>query len=158
MMTKFYELTVKDTEQQEVSLNEYEGNVLLIVNTAIKCGLAPQYEELQHLYETYQEQGFVVFDFPSNQFLQSPENNEETNEFCTTNFGTTFPRFDKVRVNGKEAAPIYKHLRNQQGGLFGDAIKWNFTKFLVDRQGNVVERYGPTVEPKEIEEDIQALL
>lgn len=157
-MTKLYELTVKDTNKQDIALNDYAGKVLLIVNTAIKCGLAPQYEALQELYDTYQNEGLVVLDFPSNQFLQSPEDNEETNEFCTANFGTTFPRFDKVKVNGKDAAPIYKHLKDQQGGLFGDAVKWNFTKFLVDRQGNVVERYGPTVDPKEIEVNIKKLL
>lgn len=157
-MTQLYNLTVTDTDNQDFALSQYEGNVLLIVNTAIKCGLAPQYEELQHLYENYQDKGFLVLDFPSNQFLQSPENNEETNEFCTANFGTTFPRFDKIRVNGNDADPLYQHLKEQQGGMFGDAIKWNFTKFLVDRQGNIVERYAPTVDPKDIEEKIKSLL
>lgn len=157
-METIYDVTVKSNQGKTVSLAEYKGKVLLIVNTAIKCGLAPQYEELQGLYDQYQDEGFVVLDFPSNQFLQSPESNEETAEHCTQNYGTTFPRFDKVNVNGQEASPLYKHLKEQQGGLFGKAIKWNFTKFLVDREGKVVERYGPTVTPKEIEDDIQNLL
>jgi glutathione peroxidase len=157
-METIYDITVKDNQGKTTSLAEYQGDVLLIVNTAIKCGLAPQYEDLQDLYDQYQEEGFVVLDFPSNQFLQSPESNEETTEHCTQNYGTTFPRFDKVNVNGQEASPLYKHLKEQQGGLFGKAIKWNFTKFLVDREGKVVERYAPTVNPKEIEEDIQNLL
>lgn len=157
-MASIYDVTVQDDQEKDVSLAKYEGKVLLIVNTAIKCGLAPQYEELQELYERYQNEGFVVLDFPSNQFLQSPETNEETDEFCTGTYGTTFPRFDKVNVNGKEASPLYKHLKKQQGGLLGDAIKWNFTKFLVDREGKIIDRYAPTTDPKDIEEDIQSLL
>lgn len=157
-MTTIYDITVKDANNETVLLSEYEGKVLLIVNTAIKCGLAPQYEELQALYEKYQEQGFYVLDFPSNQFLQSPESAEETNDYCIREYGTTFPRFEKVNVNGAEADPLYKHLKKQQGGLFSDAIKWNFTKFLIDRDGKVIKRYAPTVNPKEIEADIKVLL
>lgn len=157
-MASIYDITVKDNQNGDVSLAEYEGKVLLIVNTAIKCGLAPQYEELQELYERYEAEGFVVLDFPSNQFLQSPETNEETDEFCTGTYGTTFPRFNKVNVNGEDASSLYKHLKGQQGGVLGDAIKWNFTKFLVDRDGTVVDRYAPTVEPKDIEADIKELL
>lgn len=157
-MASIYDITVKDNQNGDVSLAEYEGKVFLIVNTAIKCGLAPQYEELQELYERYEAEGFVVLDFPSNQFLQSPETNEETDEFCTGTYGTTFPRFNKVNVNGEDASSLYKHLKGQQGGVLGDAIKWNFTKFLVDRDGTVVDRYAPTVEPKDIEADIKELL
>lgn len=157
-MQTIYDINVLDSNKNEVSLSDYKGKVLLIVNTAIKCGLAPQYEGLQNLYERYEDQGFVVLDFPSNQFLQSTESNEETAEHCTTNFGTTFPRFDKVNLNGDNAAPLYKHLKKEQGGLLSKAIKWNFTKFLVDREGNVVERYAPTDEPETIEEDILKLL
>lgn len=157
-MQTIYDIKVLDSNENEVSISDYKDKVLLIVNTAIKCGLAPQYEGLQDLYERYEEQGFVVLDFPSNQFLQSPESNEETDEHCTANFGTTFPRFDKVSVNGDDATPLYKHLKEQQGGVLGNAIKWNFTKFLVDRNGKVVERYAPTVQPADIEEDILKLL
>ena len=157
-METIYDISVKDNQGKKATLVEYKGEVLLIVNTAIKCGLAPQYEELQNLYERYQKEGFVVLDFPSNQFLQSPESNEETTEYCTQNYGTTFPRFDKINVNGSETSPLYKHLKEQQGGLFGKAIKWNFTKFLVDRHGKVVERFAPTVTPEGIETDIQNLL
>ncbi len=157
-MTTLYDISVKDANNDTVQLSTYKGNILLIVNTAIKCGLAPQYEELQALYESYQDQGFYVLDFPSNQFLQSPESSEETNEVCTREYGTTFPRFEKVNVNGSDASPLYKHLKNQQGGMFSSAIKWNFTKFLVDRDGSVIKRYAPTVNPKEIEADIKVLL
>lgn len=157
-MTTLYDISVKDANNDTVQLSTYKGNILLIVNTAIKCGLAPQYEELQALYESYQDQGFYVLDFPSNQFLQSPESSEETNEVCTREYGTTFPRFEKVNVNSSDASPLYKHLKNKQGGMFSSAIKWNFTKFLVDRDGSVIKRYAPTVNPKEIEADIKVLL
>ncbi len=157
-MSSIYDLSVKDTKNETVQLSIFKGKILLIVNTAIKCGLAPQYEELQSLFEKYQDQGFYVLDFPSNQFLQSPESAEKTDDFCTREYGTTFPRFDKVNVNGSEASPLYKHLKEQQGGMFSSAIKWNFTKFLVDREGNIIKRYAPTVNPKEIEADIKVLL
>lgn len=157
-MTTLYDISVKNANNETVEFSAYEGNVLLIVNTAIKCGFAPQYEDLQALYEKYEDQGFYVLDFPSNQFLQSPETSEETNAFCTREYGTTFPRFEKIDVNGAEASPIYKHLKKQQGGMFSSVIKWNFTKFLVDRNGQVIKRYAPMINPKEIEADIQALL
>lgn len=157
-MSTLYDIEVKDNQEELVSLSKYSDNVLLIVNTAVKCGLAPQYEGLQSLYETYKDDGFVVLDFPSNQFLQSPESNSVTEDICTTNYGTTFPRFDKVNVNGENASPLYKFLRQELGGLLSSAIKWNFTKFLVDREGHVVKRYAPTIDPKDIEEDIQKLL
>lgn len=157
-MSAIYDISVKNTNNETVLLSKYKGDILLIVNTAIKCGLAPQYNELQELYEKYHERGFTVLDFPSNQFLQSPETNEETDAYCTQNYGTTFPRFDKVNVNGKDTSPIFKHLKEQQGGLFSTAIKWNFTKFLVDRDGHVIRRYAPTVTPREMEADIKVLL
>lgn len=157
-MATLYEISVKDKAGENVSLSDYKGNVLLIVNTAMKCGLAPQYEGLQSLYDKYKTEGFYVLDFPSNQFLQSPGSNEEIDEFCTANYGTTFPRFDKISVNGSGASPLYKFLKQQKGGVVGDVIKWNFTKFLVDREGNVIQRYTPTVDPSEIEKDIQDLL
>lgn len=157
-MNTLYEIEVKDYQGEIVSLSKYQNSVLLIVNTAVKCGLAPQYEGLQALYESYKDEGLVVLDFPSNQFLQSPETNDDTNTICQTNYGTTFPRFDKVNVNGDNASPLFKFLRQEQGGILGSVIKWNFTKFLVDRQGQVVKRYAPTVQPKDIEADIKTLL
>lgn len=157
-MSELYEINVKDNKGNDVSLSDYKDSVLLVVNTAVKCGLAPQYEGLQKLYEEYKDEGFVVLDFPSNQFLQSPETNEETETICQTTFNTTFPRFDKVDVNGEKASPIFKFLRQEQGGMLGNAIKWNFTKFLIDRNGKVIKRFAPTAEPHEIESDIKKLL
>ena len=157
-MSELYEITVKDNKGNNVLLSDYKESVLLVVNTAVKCGLAPQYDGLQDLYDKYKDQGFVVLDFPSNQFLQSPESNEETETICQSNYGTTFPRFDKVNVNGENASPIFKFLRQEQGGVLGNAIKWNFTKFLIDRNGQVIKRFAPTVEPSEIESDIKELL
>lgn len=157
-MSELYEINVKDNKGNDVSLSDYKDSVLLVVNTAVKCGLAPQYEGLQKLYEEYKDEGFVVLDFPSNQFLQSPETNEETETICQTTFNTTFPRFDKVDVNGEKASPIFKFLRQEQGGMLGNAIKWNFTKFLIDRNGKVIKRFAPTAVPHEIESDIKKLL
>lgn len=157
-MSELYEITVKDNKGNDVLLSDYKESVLLVVNTAVKCGLAPQYDGLQDLYDKYKDEGFVVLDFPSNQFLQSPESNEDTETICQTNYGTTFPRFDKVNVNGENASPIFKFLRQEQGGVLGNAIKWNFTKFLIDRNGQVVKRFAPTAEPSEIESDIKKLL
>lgn len=157
-MSELYEITVKDNKGNDVLLSDYKESVLLVVNTAVKCGLAPQYDGLQDLYDKYKDEGFVVLDFPSNQFLQSPESNEETETICQTNYGTTFPRFDKVNVNGENASPIFKFLRQEQGGVLGNAIKWNFTKFLIDRNGQVIKRFAPTAEPDEIESDIKKLL
>lgn len=157
-MSELYAITVKDNKGNDVQLAKYKDSVLLVVNTAVKCGLAPQYEGLQNLYDQYKDDGFVVLDFPSNQFLQSPESNDETETICATNYGTTFPRFDKVNVNGENASPLFKFLRQEQGGVLGNAVKWNFTKFLVDRNGQVVKRFAPTAEPSEIEADIKKIL
>lgn len=157
-MTSLYEIKVNDSKGNPITLDKYKGKVLLIVNTATRCGLAPQYEGLQDLYEAYHEEGFHVLDFPSNQFLQTPESSEEIDEFCNVNYQTTFPRFEKVNVNGADASPVFKFVRKEQGGIMGNAIKWNFTKFLIDREGNVVKRFSPTSEPKEIEKHIKELL
>jgi len=154
-----YDITVLDRSEQEVSLKDYQGKVLLIVNTATKCGHTPQYNGLEALYEKYRGQGFEILDFPCNQFAgQAPGTNEEIHQFCTLNFGTTFPRFAKVNVNGKEASPLFTYLKEQQKGEGTGRIKWNFTKFLVDREGNVVKRFEPKDEPEEMEADIRALL
>jgi glutathione peroxidase len=155
-----YDFTVKDIRGSDVSLGEYSGKVLLIVNVASKCGLTQtNYKELNVLYEKYKSQGFEILAFPCNQFAgQEPGNNEAIQEVACTMFKAEFPIFDKIEVNGKNAAPIYKFLKSQKGGIFGDGIKWNFTKFLVNKEGKVVERYAPTTSPLKIEKDIQNLL
>lgn len=157
-MSELYNITVKDNKGNDVQLSDYKDSVLLVVNTAVKCGLSPQYDGLQNLYNQYKDAGFIVLDFPSNQFLQSPESNEDTETICKKNYGTTFPQFDKVNVNGENASPLFKFLRQEKGGVLGNTIKWNFTKFLVDRNGQVVKRFAPTAAPSEIESDIKKLL
>ncbi|KAG2726073.1 hypothetical protein I3760_01G095000 [Carya illinoinensis] len=155
-----YDFTVKDIRGNDVSLSEYNGKALLIVNVASKCGLTQtNYKELNVLYEKYKSQGFEILAFPCNQFAgQEPGSNEEIQEVVCTRFKAEFPVFDKIEVNGKNAAPLYKFLKSQKGGIFGDGIKWNFTKFLVNKEGKVVERYAPTTSPLKIEKDIQNLL
>ncbi|KAF3449203.1 hypothetical protein FNV43_RR09931 [Rhamnella rubrinervis] len=155
-----YDFTVKDIRGNDVSLSEYRGKILLIVNVASKCGLTQSnYDELNVLYEKYKDKGFEILAFPCNQFAgQEPENNEKIQEFVCTRFKAEFPVFDKVEVNGKNAAPLYKFLKSQKGGILGDGIKWNFTKFLVNKEGKVVERYAPITKPLKIEKDIVNLL
>ena len=154
-----YELTVKDAEGRERSLSEFGGKVLLIVNTATGCGFTPQYEGLQTLYERYREQGFEILDFPCNQFGgQAPGSEKEIVDFCQINYGVSFPQFSKIEVNGKNESPLYTFLKGEKGGFMGSRIKWNFTKFLVDREGRVVERFAPAVTPEKIEERIKELL
>lgn len=154
-----YDFKVKNNKGSEVSLSEYKGKVLLIVNTATGCGFTPQYDGLQDLYEKYKDSGLEILDFPCDQFgHQAPGNDEEIANFCTGRFGITFPQFSKIEVNGKNASPLYDWLKSQKSGILGKAIKWNFTKFLIDKNGNVVERFAPTVEPKNIGEKIKELL
>lgn len=155
-----YEFTVKDIHGNEVPLNNYQGKVLLIVNVASKCGLTQSnYKELNILYERYKDRGFEILAFPCNQFaFQEPGTNEEIEEAVCTRFKAEFPIFDKIGVNGKDTAPLYKFLKSDKGGLFVNAIKWNFTKFLVNKEGKVVERYSPTTSPLAIEKDIKNLL
>ena len=154
-----YDYTVKGRAGEDVSLSDYKGKVLLVVNTATGCGFTPQYEGLQKLYDTHKDKGFEVLDFPCNQFAnQAPGTNEEIQSFCTLNYGTTFPRFSKIDVNGKNASDLYKFLKKQKGSVLGSSIKWNFTKFLIDREGNVVKRFAPADTPESIESDIVALL
>lgn len=154
-----YDFTVLDRGEQPVSLSEYKGKVLLIINTATKCGHTPQYTGLQALYQQYHDQGLEILDFPCNQFAgQAPGSNEAIHEFCTLNFGIKFPQFAKVKVNGKDADPLFKFLKEQQPGEGKGRIQWNFTKFLIDRQGNVVRRFEPKAEPGTMEADIKALL
>ena len=154
-----YDFKVLDYQGNEVSLDVYKGKVLLIVNTATGCGFTPQYEGLEALYNELSEKGFEVLDFPCNQFAgQAPGTDQEIHEFCTLKYKTSFKQFQKIKVNGKEESPLYTYLKDQKGGALGKRIKWNFTKFLVDRDGNVVERYAPTVKPADIKEDILKLL
>lgn len=154
-----YDFTVKDAQGNDVNMKEYEGKVLLIVNTATGCGFTPQYDGLQDLYEKYQNKGFEILDFPCNQFgNQAPGTEEEIGNFCQSRYGITFKLFKKINVNGANEEPLFTHLKNQKGGLMGKNIKWNFTKFLVDRKGNVVDRFAPTTEPKKIEDKIEGLL
>lgn len=155
-----YDFTVKDIHGKDASLSDYKGKVLLIVNVASKCGLTDSnYKELNTLYEKYKTQGFEILAFPCNQFgWQEPGSNEEIKEVVCSTFKAEFPLFQKIQVNGNNAAPLYKFLKSQKGGVLVDEIKWNFAKFLVDRQGNVVERYAPTMSPLQIESEIQNLL
>jgi glutathione peroxidase len=174
-----YDFTVKNNQGEDVALSAYRGKALLVVNTATKCGLTPQYEALQALYTKYRERGFEILDFPCNQFLsQAPGGDDEINTFCTLTYGTTFPRFAKIEVNGDKAAPLFVWLKEQQPedkdaasskGFMaaiqqflskaapGD-IKWNFGKFLIDRTGTVHARYSPACKPQQLEADIESLL
>lgn len=173
------DFTVQGNHGNRVSLAAYAGQVLLVVNTATRCGLTPQYEALQALYEKYQQQGFVVLDFPCNQFLkQAPGTDEEISEFCTLKYNTTFPRFAKIDVNGPDASPLYVWLKQQAPEDEGDAaaksfekkiklltlrnkhndIKWNFGKFLINRNGEVVARYSPAYTPEKLQQEIEKLL
>lgn len=153
-----YDFTVKTRKGEDFSLSEYKGKVMLIVNTATGCGFTPQYEGLENLYKKYNEKGLEILDFPCNQFAgQAPGTDEEIHEFCTLKYNTTFDQFAKIEVNGKNESPLFTYLKNQKHGLL-KAIKWNFTKFLVDREGNVVERFEPTTTPEKMEKDILKLL
>ena len=154
-----YEFSVKNQRGEDFSLSEYKGKVLLIVNTATKCGFTPQYDELEELYEKYNEQGFEILDFPCNQFFkQAPGTAEEINSFCSLRFGTKFPRFAKIDVNGDNADPLFKYLcsQNEEGKL--KKVKWNFTKFLIGKDGEFVARFEPTAKPKSFEDAIKAEL
>jgi len=144
---------------REQALADYQGKVVLVVNTASQCGLTPQFEGLESLYEKYVDQGLVVLGFPCNQFAgQEPGTADEIGAFCQKNYGVSFPMFDKIDVNGDDTHPLYQWLRTEKGGLLGSAIKWNFTKFLVGRDGQVIKRYAPTTEPEKIADDIEDAL
>lgn len=158
-MTTVYDFSVKTPAGEAVDLQAYAGKVLLIVNTASKCGFTPQFEELQSLYERYEKQDFVILGFPCDQFNnQEFDKIEETMDFCQKNYGVTFPMFEKLDVHGEHAHPLFTFLQEQQGGILTKKIKWNFTKFLIDASGNVIDRYAPMTKPKSIEKDIvQAL-
>ncbi|NNJ28766.1 glutathione peroxidase [Lacrimispora defluvii] len=154
-----YDITVTDRKGNPVTLSQYKGKTLLIVNTATGCGFTPQYEGLEALYRKYRNQGFEILDFPCNQFgHQAPGTEEEIHQFCTMNYEVSFPQFAKIEVNGPSESPLYSYLKSQQPGILGSNIKWNFTKFLVDKNGSVTKRYAPTDKPEKLEKDILALL
>lgn len=154
-----YDIEVKKTNGESYTLDAYRGKVMLIVNTASQCGFTPQFEALQHLYETYEAQGFVVLGFPCNQFgKQEPGSGEEAAQNCKINYGVSFPMHEKINVNGKEKHPLYAYLTAEQNGFLTNSIKWNFTKFLVDRDGRVVKRFSPQKQPDQLKTDIEALL
>lgn len=158
-MTTIYEFNAKDLNGNEVDFNQFKDKVLLIVNTASKCGFTPQFEGLEKLHQSYKDQGLVVIGFPCNQFgSQDPGSNEEIGEFCQKNYGVSFLMMQKIDVNGDNEHPLYTWLKKQEGGFLTDSIKWNFTKFLVNRQGEVVDRFAPTTKPKAIESEIVKLL
>jgi len=154
-----YDYQVIDLKGNMVHIKDYEGKVLLIVNTATGCGFTPQYEGLEDLYKKYKDKGFEILDFPCNQFgHQAPGTQEEIKNFCELKYGVTFPLFTKIDVNGENEEPLFKFLKSQQKGALGSKIKWNFTKFLVDKKGNVVKRFAPTTEAGKIEASVVALL
>jgi glutathione peroxidase len=159
-MSTVYDFKAKGIDGKQIDLQQYQGKVLLIVNTASQCGFTPQYKGLEAVYQQFRDKGVEVLGFPCNQFgAQEPGTAEEIGAFCERNFGVTFPLFDKVEVNGDEAHPLFKHLKSEAPGLMGtEAIKWNFTKFLVRKDGTVYKRYAPQTEPKELMKDIEKLL
>lgn len=151
----FYEFNINKPNGDKLELNNYKGKLILVVNTATKCGLSPQFKGLEELHQKYQEKGLVVLGFPCAQFLnQEPESNETVEQACELNYGVTFQLTEKIDVNGSKEHPIYTFLKKEKGGFLGSRIKWNFTKFLIDLNGNVIERYSPTTLPERIEEDI----
>lgn len=155
----FYDFSAVAQDGTDISMSEYKGKVVLVVNTASKCGFTPQYDGLEKLHQDYADQGLVVLGFPCNQFgNQEPGTDEEIASFCRLNYGVSFQLFSKIDVNGDNAHPIYKFLKSEKGGTFGDNIKWNFTKFLIDRNGRVIKRYASTTKPESLTKDIEKLL
>jgi glutathione peroxidase len=154
-----YDLSAKLNNGEDKNLSDYKGKVLLIVNTASECGFTPQYQGLQEMYERYRDRGFEVLGFPCDQFgHQEPGSDKDIQSFCETNYGVSFPIFSKIEVNGANAHPVFRFLKSKKGGLLGDGIKWNFTKFLVDSEGNVVDRYAPQTIPVRLASDVEKLL
>lgn len=159
MVESFYQFTAQSLQGKTISMETYKGKTLLIVNTASKCGLTPQFEGLEKLYREYKDKGLVILGFPCNQFAnQEPGDEKSISEGCLINYGVTFPMFSKIEVNGENAHPIYKYLKKESGGIFGSKIKWNFTKFLVDAGGTPVKRFSPTTKPEKIGEYLEQFL
>ena len=158
-MASIYDFSAKSLAGEDTPLKRFEGNVLLIVNTASACGFTPQYKGLEALQQKYSARGFSVLGFPCNQFgRQEPGSAAEIGQFCSSNYAVSFPMFDKIDVNGDNAHPLYQYLRGEKSGLLGSSIKWNFTKFPIDRSGKVVGRHAPTTTPEQLTKDIEALL
>ena len=155
----FYDLNINKPNGDKISMNDYNGKAVLIVNTATKCGLAPQFDELEELHQQYKDKGLVILGFPSNQFLnQEPETNDTVEDACRINHGVTFQLTEKIDVNGEQTHPIFKYLKSELKGTLGSGIKWNFTKFLITKEGKPFKRYSPTTKPGKIENDIKSLL
>lgn len=153
MENNFYQFSAKSLQGKEISMETFKGKIVLVVNTASKCGLTPQFEGLEALYQKYKDKGLVILGFPCNQFAnQEPGDEKSISEGCMINYGVTFPMFSKIDVNGDQAHPLYKYLKKELSGLFGGKIKWNFTKFLIDAKGNPVKRFAPVTRPEKIGE------
>lgn len=156
---KFYDLEAKLLNGQIKSMADYAGKTVMVVNTASKCGLTPQYEGLENLYQKYKDDGLVILGFPCNQFgNQEPGDANDIEEFCQVNYGVSFPIFEKIEVNGRNTHPVFKYLKSKLGGLLGSSIKWNFTKFVVDKNGKPVKRFAPTTKPEAMEDYIKKML
>lgn len=159
MSANFYDFSAVSLQGKTISMADYKGKYILVVNTASKCGFTPQLEGLEELYKKYKDKGLVILGFPCNQFLnQEPGDEKSIEEGCVLNYGVTFPMFSKIDVNGKNAHPLYKFLRSKLGGWFGNRIKWNFTKFLIDRDGNPIQRFAPTYKPEQIDTFLDTVL
>jgi glutathione peroxidase len=160
MKNSFFDYTVKDNKSQDYNLSQHQGKVILVVNVASKCGFTPQYKGLEEVYKKFQNKNFVILGFPCNQFgAQEPGNNQEIQEFCQMNYGVSFPVLDKVDVNGPQSAPVYDFLKSKAPGILGtEMIKWNFTKFLIGKKGEVIQRYAPQTKPEEMISDIEKAL
>jgi len=159
MKEEFYKFKAKSLQGKEISMEEYKGKTVLVVNTASKCGLTPQYEGLEALYRKYKDEGLVILGFPSNQFAnQEPGDEKSIAEGCVVNYGVTFPMFSKIDVNGRSAHPIFKYLKRELGSIFGGKIKWNFTKFLIDSNGKPVKRFAPVTKPESMEDIIRKVI
>ncbi len=154
-----FDFTIETVKGEEKTVNDYKAKAMIVVNTASKCGFTPQFDGLQELYNKYKDDGLEILGFPCNQFMnQEPGSSEEAAEYCRLNYGVSFPMLAKIDVRGKNTHPLFQHLTKEAPGIISDQIKWNFTKFLIDENGNVVKRYAPKTEPKEIENDIKELL
>jgi len=155
----FYDFKAESLQGKEINMSDYKGKVIVVVNTASKCGLTPQYEGLEALYQKYKDQGLVILGFPCNQFgNQEPGGSKEISEGCLINYGVSFQMFSKIEVNGEGAHPLFKYLKSKLGGWFGSKVKWNFTKFVVDKEGNPVKRFAPVAKPEKMEALIKELL
>lgn len=157
-MDSIYDISLKDSYGKELSLADFKGNVLLLVNTATKCGLAPQFKELEKLHQDYKDKGLVVIGFPSDTFAQEPESNESMAEACEVNFGVTFMLSEKIDVNGPNTHPVFSYLKEHSNSALGKDIKWNFTKFLVSRDGKIIKRFAPTTKPEKLRATIEKFL